>query len=247
MRRDRAARGGAELFLFERVFDDCLERLALVSRGFGRALLIGCPDPQWPARLSRFAATVDVRDPGELFAAAASGEAIIEDEWQAPAGIYDLVLSIGTLDTINQLPLALRLIRQSMGPGALLLGAIAGGETLPQLRRAMRAADSEAGGASAHIHPRIEAAALSPLLSQAGFVEPVVDVDRVQASYRSLGALVRDLRSMGATNLLNERSRRMSRAAFAAAERSFAGAADDDRTVETFEILHFACWTPNQR
>ena len=53
MRRDRAARAGAELFLYERAFADCLERIALMQRRFGDALLIGCPDPAWPGLFER--------------------------------------------------------------------------------------------------------------------------------------------------------------------------------------------------
>jgi len=110
MRRDRAARTGPELFLLDRVFDDCLERLALMERRFERALLIGCPDPGWPQRLSQVASNVDIRDPGSRFAVAAGGTPIVEDAWEPPAQLYDLVLAIGTLDTVNDLPLALRLI-----------------------------------------------------------------------------------------------------------------------------------------
>ena len=48
LRRDRAARQGPELFLFERTFEDCLDRLSLFRRHFTRAVLIGCPDRGWP-------------------------------------------------------------------------------------------------------------------------------------------------------------------------------------------------------
>ena len=44
MRRDRAFRAGSDLFLCERAFEDCLERIGLVNRRFQSALLIGCPD-----------------------------------------------------------------------------------------------------------------------------------------------------------------------------------------------------------
>ena len=60
-RRDRAARTGVECFLFERVFADCLDRIALIQRRFGRALLIGCPDPGWPARLRHVEKPIDKR------------------------------------------------------------------------------------------------------------------------------------------------------------------------------------------
>lgn len=244
MRRDRAARAGPELFLLERAFDDCLERIELMSRRFERALLIGCPDARWPQRLSAVASRVDARDPGCLFAAAANAATIVEDTWEPPAGAYDLVVAIGTLDTVNDLPIAIRLIRHAMRGGGLFIGALAGGETLPRLRSAMRAADALSGGAAPHVHPRIDASALSPLLNDAGFERAVVDVDRVQASYPSLHRLVVDLRAMGATNVLQSRPPALSRPQYAAAAAAFAEGGDGGRTTEMFEILHFAAWTP---
>jgi NADH dehydrogenase [ubiquinone] 1 alpha subcomplex assembly factor 5 len=247
LHRDRAARIGPELFLHERAFDDCLERIALQQRRFEHALLIGCPDPVWRERLGSLAARVDVRDPGVLFAARAHGEIMVEDAWEPPELAHDLVLAIGTLDTVNQLPLALRLIRYAMRSEGLLIGALSGGDTLPQLRRAIRAADALIGIAAPHVHPRIEPAALAPLLSDAGFIDPVVDVDRVSASYASLDRLVADLRAMGATNILTARPSFIGKAARHAAIEAFAAAGDGERTVETFEILHFAAWNPEER
>jgi methyltransferase family protein len=242
LRRDRAARTGPELFLLERIFADCLERIALVNRRFERALLIGCPDPAWPERLREIVPTADVRDPGHSFAAAAGGAPIVEDEWEPPALAYDLVLAVGTLDTVSDLPLALRLIRLAMREDGLFIGAMSGGDTLPRLRSAMRAADSLGGTAAPHVHPRIDASALSPLLAEAGFLMPVVDVDRIQTSYASLERLVADLRAMGATNILSARAVPLTRSQLAAAETAFAS--DGGRTTETFELLHFAAWTP---
>ena len=246
LRRDRAARQGAELFLLERTFADCLDRLSLVRRRFGQALLLGCPDPDWPGRLSDFAAQVEVRDPGRLFAEAAGGATIVEDDWRPAPAAYDLILAIGTLDTVSDLPGALVALRRSMRPDGLFLGAMAGGDSLPQLRGAMRAADVISGNAVPHVHPRIEASALSPLLAKAGFHNPVVDIDRASVAYRLLPDLIADLRRMGATNVLAARSRKsLSKAEYALAATVFAEAGDGERTTETVEILHFACWTPS--
>ena len=76
---------------------------------------------------------------------------------------------------------------------------------------------------------------------------PVVDIDRVEARYSTLADLVRDLRAMGATNVLRQRSRRpLTKSARTAAFEAFAAAGRDGRTTETFEILHFAAWTPDR-
>jgi hypothetical protein len=181
-----------------------------------------------------------------LFAGAAGGICIIEDQWDPPKAAYDLVLAVGTLDTVNDLPRAFHALRASLSPDSLMIGAVGGGDGLPQLRSAMRVADQVAGLSTPHVHPRIEAASLSPLLAACGFTMPVVDVDRVLVSYESLASLVNDLRRMGATNILQQRSGGpLSREARAAAEAAFRSAGDGWRTVETFEILHFAAWTPS--
>jgi hypothetical protein len=50
---------------------------------------------------------------------------------------------------------------------------------------------------------------------------------------------------MGVTNLLSQRSRRpLTRNAMQSAAAAFAAAGDGTRTVELFEVLHFAGWTP---
>lgn len=245
LRRDRAFRLGPALFLYERAFEDILERLGDVRRDFRSALLIGCPDPSWPDRLQRIASSVEVLDPGALFARAAAGAQTREDALEVEPGSFDLCVAIGTLDSVNDLPGALLRTRFALQPDGLLIGAMSGGDTLPRLRSAMRAADAVTGAASPHVHPRIEPAALGTLLTAAGFHMPVVDVDRVKVSYRSFSDLVGDLRKLAATNVLQSRSvQPFGKAALAAAQQDFEAGQDGNRTVETFEVLHFAGWTP---
>ena len=167
-----------------------------------------------------------------------------EDRLDFPPATFDLCLALGTLDTVPDLQRALLAIRHCLRPDALFLGAIAGGETLPMLRAAMRAADRASPAASPHVHPRIEASALAPLLAAAGFVTPVVDVDRVSIAYPSFDRLVDDLRRMAATNILSARSRRpLGRSALDAARAEFARLGNGAPTQERIELLHFAAWT----
>ncbi|MEO5972974.1 MAG: SAM-dependent methyltransferase [Sphingomicrobium sp.] len=244
MRRDRAARCGVEPFVHERAFADICDRLSMVRRRFRSALLIGCPDPAWPARLLELVDAVAVLDPGPLFARAAGGEEVIEEQLSLAPGTYDLCVTIGCLDTVNDLPGALLRIVAGMSEDGLLIGAMAGGDTLPRLRAAMRAADAVAGAAVPHVHPRIAPGALAGLLAAAGFAMPVVDIDRVAVSYPSLDALVGDLRRMAATNVLAARSKSpLSRQALDAARNAFGAESEP----ELFELLHFAAWTPSSQ
>jgi NADH dehydrogenase [ubiquinone] 1 alpha subcomplex assembly factor 5 len=245
LRRDRAARLGADPFLLDRAFEDCVERLGSIRKDFSSALLVGCANPAWAERVRNFCGRVDAFDPGRLFAERAHGRKALESGLPVVPGDYDLCIAIGTLDTVNDLPDVLLRLRLALEPDALLIGAMAGGNTLPMLRSAMRAADEAMGRAAPHVHPRIDPPALANLLSSAGFAMPVVDIDRVKVSYGSFLALVRDLRAMAATNVLRERgSTSLSRSALLAAERSFVAAGAGGRTLEEVEILHFAAWTP---
>ncbi len=232
LRRRRAEQLGPELFLHERAFAEMLERLAPIQRNFRAALVIGWPASAWGARLQDSVASVSTIDS-------------ISALGQVTPASHDLCIVLGELDTADNLPLSLAMIRHALTDEAFLIGAIPGGETLPILRATMRAADERTGAAAPHVHPRIEAAAFAALLSQSGFVDPVVDLDRVQVSYEALGDLVADLRRMAATNVLRTRSRRsLSRDAFEAAQQAFAAASQTGRTTEIFELLHFAAWTP---
>lgn len=248
LRRDRAFRSGPVLFLYERAFDEIVDRMADIKHRFSSALLIGVPDPEWADCVAEIAGSVTVLDPGAAFARAADGVQAIEDDLDLEPASFDLCIAIGTLDTVNDLPGALLRLRFALKPDSLLIGAMSGGQTLPRLRQAMRAADLVTGLASPHIHPRVEPSALAQLLTASGLVMPVVDVERVRVAYRGFRQLIADLRGMGVTNILNARSRvPMAREAFAAAIREFESGAVDSRTTETFELLHFAAWTPAGR
>lgn len=247
LRRDRAVRKGPALFIAEHLADDLAERVALHHRNFDRALLIGCPAPDIASRLSPLLGTLFVADPGPLAAEVCGGMAINEEIWTAPPGSYDLVLALGTLDSVSDLPRALRAIHDSLTPGGLLLAAMAGGDTLPRLRSAMRAADRVSGSAAPHVHPRIEASALSPLLANVGFTQPVVDIERVEVRYTNFCALVSDLRAMAATNVLRARPRRpLGRRALAAAIADFSAFSVNGKTAEHFHILHASAWKADE-
>ena len=243
LRRDRAARIGPELLLHDRAFEECLDRLRDVARSFDRCLLIGCPSPDWPQRLKELAGEVDAVDPGLLFATAAGGRQVEEDRFDFGEDRYDLAVAVGTLDTVNDLPLALRLIQCSLRPDSPMIGALAGGNSLPALRTSLIEAGRAEGRVVARTHPRIEASSLARLLSGAGFDQPVVDVDRVALRYSSLAALVRDLRAMGANSMLADRPAPLSRTEYRAAAEAFNALGKDGRTEEQIEILHFLGWS----
>ncbi|MCA1652678.1 MAG: hypothetical protein ABR588_04565 [Sphingomicrobium sp.] len=231
LRRARAGRMGRQPFLYERAFDDIVERILLTERRFESALIFGHSEPDWSLRLRN--AGVDCV------------QAMDVPSSQPLPSLQDLCISIGALDSAEPLPAILTALRFALAPGALFIGAFAGGDSLPVLRSAMRAADEADGSVSAHVHPRIAPSSFATLLAEGGFVMPVVDVDRVRLRYASFDALIGDLRAMEATNRLSNRSRRpVLRRGLAAARAAFAALANEGRTAEMIEIIHFAAWTP---
>lgn len=248
LRRQRAAsRFAAADYLHRRAADELIERLDSIKRKFRDALILGPASGYLAHRLRE-------RDLRPVIADAGphpdwNGPFVQCDEDMLPFrdGAFDLAISVGSLDTVNDLPGALTLIRRSLRPDGLLLAAMAGGGTLPLLRTAMLAADEVQGGAaSPRLHPQVDVRSAGDLLTRAGFTLPVADTDTVTVRFSGLPSLVADLRAMGATNLLEARSRvPLGRTALAAAMASFAASADPDGKIpERFELLYLTAWAP---
>ncbi|MCY7338724.1 MAG: SAM-dependent methyltransferase [Sphingomonas bacterium] len=216
-----------------------------IGRRFDHALLVGCPSPDWRVRLEGVATMVDSFDPGPAFARTAGGTWGEEDRYDFGVVRYDLIVAVGTFDTVNGLPAALAALRRALQPDAPLIGALAGGDTLPALRAAMIEADRASGPVAARTHPRIEAPTLASLLHGAGLCMAVVDIDRVRLRYPTLDALIRDLRAMGASNALADRAPGRGRRWADRASAAFRAQAIDGATEERVDILHFIAWAPS--
>ncbi|MGL4488202.1 MAG: SAM-dependent methyltransferase, partial [Rhizobiaceae bacterium] len=86
------------------------------------------------------------------------------------------------------------------------------------------------------------------LLQRAGFALPVVDSEKVVVRYADMFTLVRDLRSMGASNGLIARSRKTAgrHLFFRAAEIYHTKfSAPDGKIPATFEFIWLSGWAPD--
>jgi SAM-dependent methyltransferase len=248
LRRDRAALtfSGAN-YLHRLAADELLDRLSLVRREFRSALDLGCNDGYMATRLREAGVEVTCADAGRRFANAAGGAQADEDRLPFADASFDLVVSVGVLDSVNDLPGALTLIRRSLKPDGLFLAAFAGAGSLPRLRSAMSAADAIMDAASPRIHPQIDVRAAGDLLTRAGFKLQVADSTPVEVRFSNLMGLVRDLRAMGATNIVAARSTSpIGRLGLEAAMADFEAQADPDgKTAERFEIIYLTGWAPS--
>jgi SAM-dependent methyltransferase len=248
LRRDRAAPGFADhAFLREAMIEGLLDRLDLVTRPLSTALDLGCADGTLTQALRDRGITVTPADAGARFAAAACGIQCDEDRLPFEPASFDLIVSAGVLDTVNDLPGALVQCRRALKPDGLLLAAFLGAGSLATLRDIVRAADSERGGAiPQRFHPLVDVPAAGDLLVRAGFALPVADGETLDVRYGSPFRLMADLRGMAAGNQLASQSPPwLSRARLAEITRLFAERADPDgRTRETFQLLFLTGWAP---
>jgi hypothetical protein len=99
------------------------------------------------------------------------------------------------------------------------------------------------------VSPFADAIDAAGLLQRAGFALPVADVDRVKVRYAHPIKLLQDLRAMGETSVLLDRSRKplgrkvLLRAMELYVERF---AEPDGRVPATFEIVTVTGWAPHE-
>ena len=241
LRRDRAAaRFGAVADLYDAAAGELVARLLARDRRFAHALDLGCRD----GRLRLPAAYVTRLDAGGVWAR--GGVQADEDRLPFAAEAFDLIASVGALDTVNDLPGCLVQCRRALRPGGVFAAVFPGGDTLATLRAALFAAEEGlTGRVSPRVHPMIDPREMAGLLGRAGFADPVADVEPVALRYRSLAALVADLRAGAMTNVRAERGPPMTRALAAAAAAAFGEQADTAGRVSLrIELTHVAAHAP---
>ena len=237
LHRQRARRMAGDGFLAKEAAGGLVERIAAVTRAFEAGYALDTADAAMEL-LETWArdwkhATVGEREALPLV-----------------HGEDDLVVSVLSLHAVNDLPGVLRQALHVLKPDGLFVAALFGGETLTELRQSLAAAEIEVtGGVSPRVAPFADVRDLGGLLQRAGFALPVADVERTVVRYRDLMTLVRDLRAMGETNALVERSRRpMRREMLAAAIAHYAKnfADPDGKLRATFDIVYLTGWAPHE-
>jgi SAM-dependent methyltransferase len=239
VRQDRARRDEPATFLLDRVAEDLEERLHAVLREFADAADIWTPgETLRRSSRDRFRSVKQVVLDG-------SGQEILTLQPES----LDLAVSALAFQFVNDLPGVLSQIRRALRADGLLLAAMIGGDTLTELRQSFAAAEAECeGGVSPRVAPFADLRDVGALLQRAGFALPVTDVDRIVVRYGSAFALMRDLRRMGATNILVERRRTPTRRATMLRMAQIYGerfADSDGRIRATFDVIWLSGWAPH--
>jgi malonyl-CoA O-methyltransferase len=153
----------------------------------------------------------------------------------------DVLFSNLCLQWVEDLPAVFAGFRRALRPGGLLLVSTFGPDTLHELRGAFAQADE-----APHVSPFASIAQFGDALVHAGFRDPVLDRDASTTHYRDLPALMRELRTLGATNALRARRHTLTgKARFARAAEAYAREyGDDDGLPASWETITAMAWAP---
>jgi malonyl-CoA O-methyltransferase len=117
--------------------------------------------------------------------------------------------------------------------GGLFSFSTLGPDSLEQVRRAWAAVDDDV-----HVHAFFDMHDLGDLAIAAGLAEPVLDVDRLDLTYRDVESMIRDLRACGAVNVAAGRRRSLTgRDRWARFERALLAGRRDGRFHVTIELI----------
>lgn len=251
--RTRAASdAAAHDFLLARAADDLVDRLGLINRTFPLALDLGAHHGPLSRRLASLAgiSTLTALEPNAALLAQCDAPKVQASLEVLPLheAAFDLIVSGLALQCVNDLPGTLVQVCRALKPDGLFLAALLGGATLTELRQAWLMAETDlTGGVSPRVAPFADVRDIGTLVQRAGFALPVVDSETVTVTYADPLSLMRELKAMGASNMLAERRRvpvtrtLLLRAAEIYTERF---ALPNGRIPATFDILTITAWRP---
>ncbi len=211
-------------FLFEHVGNELISRLHDIKKSFNKPLNLSPHPLPYPSQY----------------------HPVLEEDLPYPEDSFDLILSCLQGHWVNNLPGHLKSIHRCLRKDGLFLGALWGGRTLFELRESLLQAELMlTNGASPRIAPLLHPKDAPSLLGSGGFFMPVVDTETISVTYPSLTSLMKDLRGMGETNKLYDRSKMFtSRALFVKAEEVYQTSYGLSNNIlpTTFEVIYLTGW-----
>ncbi len=258
---DRAATSyDAAAVLQHEVCRRSLERLDFIRLDPARILDAGCGTGNaWRGLMARYPdarlAALDLA-PGMLQQASATlpwhqrllrraPATVCGDLEQLPlaGGCIDLAWSNLALQWVNALPRAFAEMRRVLAPGGLFLFTTFGPDTLKELRAAQSVGDDHV-----HVSGFIDMHDIGDLLVQAGFADPVIDMESFTLTYADVKSLMRDLKAIGAHNAAAQRQQGLSgKRWLASVTRNYEVLRKDGKLPATFEVVYGHAWRPLPR
>ena len=257
LRRTRAAHAyvpdeGVD-FLLREVAMRTADRLLDIQRHFPLALELGCYHGAGGAALKQ-SGRIDHLIQADISAAmvqhAPSALRVVADEEWLPiaANSLDAIISLMSLQWVNDLPGCLIQCQQALKDDGLFLAVIPGARSLWELRQSILAVSAERGSLSPRLSPLVEIRDAGALLQRAGFALPVAESETLTLRYKEPGKLLRELQQMAQSNCLIEQHKGLTSPHFWAQvmvhyQQHFA--LPDGRLPLTVELITLTGWKPH--
>lgn len=157
-----------------------------------------------------------------------------EEEMELEDKHFDLIISHMSMHFVNDIPKVLQRYRKALQPNGLFIATFVGNNSLQNVREACIETDyAITKGVSPRLIPMLDIKTAAALMQQAGFSMPVVDLEKYNVSYKTLRALIDDIRYTGQGNcMLNRDTRPLPRQYISYAENIL------KKSAESFEVTY---------
>lgn len=150
----------------------------------------------------------------------------------------DLAWSNLTVQWCNDLPATFRELHRVLRAEGLLMFSTFGPDTLKELRTAFRGVDGYN-----HTNRFTDMHDIGDMLLDAGFAEPVMEMEIITLTYNDVKAVMRDLRNIGAHNATAGRAPgMMGKQAWGRMRGNYEQLRRDGKLPATFEIIYGHAW-----
>lgn len=158
------------------------------------------------------------------------------------ANSADLMIANLALQWVDDLPAVLNGVRRILKPDGMLLFSTFGPDTLMELRQAWATVDDQP-----RVSSFVDQHIIGDLLLSTGFRDPVMDCDRITATYSDVDILMRDLKVIGAHNAQTGRPRGLTgKHKLNAMRKAYATFRDPNngQLPATWEVVYATAWGP---
>lgn len=159
-------------------------------------------------------------------------------------GSVDLVFCNLLLPWCNQATGVLQEVRRVLRPGGLFNFSTLGPDTLYEMREAWSSVDR-----GSHVHRFVDMHIVGDAVLAAGLAEPVLDLEYITLSYRSIQGIMRELKACGASNATAGRARGLTgKARMRQLEQAYERFRDENgRLPVSCEVIYGQAWGQEPR
>jgi len=159
------------------------------------------------------------------------------------ANSIDLVWSNLTVQWCNDLPATFVELHRVLKTEGLLMFSTFGPDTLKELRQAFSGVDEHN-----HLNRFADMHDIGDMLVQAGFADPVMDMEMLTLTYDDVRGVLQDLKTIGAHNATAGRAQGlMGKNAWARLIENYERLRSNGKLPATFEVVYGHAWKPQPR